>query len=169
MKYRTDIGYVPGIIGRVAELHALYYAENWNFSSFFEGKVAAELSQFIAGYDPDRDRIWSAVPDGPIEGSITINGSGEAEDTAHLRWFIISDRLRGQGAGNHLMQSALDFCREAGFSRVYLWTFKGLHAARHLYEKYGFRLTEEHSGDQWGTTVTEQRFDLVFPAPRRSR
>jgi hypothetical protein len=31
-------------------------------------------------------------------------------------------------------------------------------AARHLYEKEGFKLVEEHRGTQWGTAVNEQRF-----------
>jgi len=33
-------GYVPGCIGRVAELHGTYYAENWGFGRYFEAKVA---------------------------------------------------------------------------------------------------------------------------------
>ena len=64
--------------------------------------------------------------------------------------------------GNILIQKAVDFCREAGFRRVYLWTFAGLDEARHLYEKHGFRLSEEHEGDQWGVTVTEQKFELIL-------
>ena len=33
-------GYVPGAIGRVAEMHALYYHREWDFGMFFEAKVA---------------------------------------------------------------------------------------------------------------------------------
>ncbi len=32
-------GYVPGAIGRVAELHGKYYQEHWGFDIFFESKV----------------------------------------------------------------------------------------------------------------------------------
>jgi hypothetical protein len=56
------------------------------------------------------------------------------------------------------MTQAMEFCRNNKYDSVYLWTFKGLDSARHLYEKYGFSLTEESSGEQWGTLVTEQRF-----------
>jgi GNAT superfamily N-acetyltransferase len=52
----------------------------------------------------------------------------------------------------------MDFCRRKGYSTVYLWTFEGLAAARHLYEKFGFTLVEQQRGDQWGSTVNEQRF-----------
>jgi hypothetical protein len=64
--------YIPGSIGRVAELHGIYYSEHWRFGLSFEG----------------------------------------------------------------------------------------LGAARHLYEKRGFRLVEQRRGKQWGTEVNEQRFLL---------
>lgn len=159
-KFETVVGYTSGVIGRVSELHAEYYAQYWSFGCFFEGKVASELSTFLMNYDPSKDRIWSLVVDGRIEASLTIDGTSEKQNWAHLRWFISSDRLRGKGGGNYLMEKAVSFCRETGYDRVYLWTFKGLAPARHLYEKFGFRLVEESPGEQWGTTVTEQRFDL---------
>jgi hypothetical protein len=37
-----------------------------------------------------------------------------------------------------------------------------LWAARHLYEKTGFRLVEQRRGSQWGVEVNEQRFELSF-------
>ncbi|MCG6895151.1 MAG: GNAT family N-acetyltransferase [Desulfobacteraceae bacterium] len=163
--FETRVGYVPGVIGRIAELHARYYSKNWNFGSIFEAKVASELSNFIRIYDDAKDRIWSLWVEGSIEGSLVIDGTSETNNSAHLRWFIVSDRMQGKGAGNHLMEQAVSFCRETGFNAVYLWTFHGLAAARHLYEKYGFRLQEEHQGRQWGTTVREQKFERTLRAP----
>ena len=157
--FETTTGYVPGAIGRVVELHARYYTEHWNFGPFFEAKVAAELSAFITGYDEAKDRIWLVSIDGKIEGSIAIDGSFGNGNSAHLRWFIVSDRLRGKGVGNHLMQQTMSFCEQKEYETVYLWTFQGLDPAKHLYEKYGFKLAEERPGTQWGAPVTEQRFD----------
>lgn len=153
-------GYTPGIIGRITRLHAEYYAGRWGFGSFFEVKVAAELAQFVWSYSAAHDRIWSVVQDGTIEGSIAVDGTSEQNTRAHLRWFIVSGKLRGKGAGNGLLEKSLSFSRAAGYPLVYLWTFEGLDAARHLYEKYGFKLVEEHIGKQWGTAVKEQRFEL---------
>ena len=49
---KTEIkGYVPGTIGRIAELHALYYSREWGFGKFFEAKVATELSEFVSRLD----------------------------------------------------------------------------------------------------------------------
>ena len=128
-----------------------------------EAKVATELAAFLGRYDEEKDGFWTAVVGGHIEGSITIDGAHAATEGAHLRWFIISDDLRGKGVGNQLMDTAMDFCRSRGYKRVYLWTFEGLNPARHLYEKNGFRLIEQHKGNQWGREVNEQRFELELP------
>jgi len=155
-------GYVPGSIGRIAELHGAYYYAHWGFGLFFEAKVATELSTFLSRYDEERDGFWTAVAEGRVEGAVAIDGIHAEEEGAHLRWFILSDALRGKGAGSLLIQGAIDFCRTRGYRRIYLWTFEGLNAARHLYEKSGFRLVEQHRGIQWGTEVNEQRFELAL-------
>jgi GNAT superfamily N-acetyltransferase len=156
-------GYLPGCIGRITELHAAYYQRLAGFGLYFESKVARELSAFCEGYDPGRDGLWLALESGRIEGSIAIDGSHAQEEGAHLRWFIASDAARGTGIGNGLLSSAVDFCRSMGYPRVYLWTFEGLDAARHLYEKFGFRMVHQQAGRQWGSLVNEQRFELGAP------
>ncbi|MCG6536190.1 MAG: GNAT family N-acetyltransferase, partial [Syntrophales bacterium LBB04] len=152
-------GYTPGSLGRVAELHGSYYHRHWGFGLFFEVKVATELSEFLMRYDEGRDGFWTASADGRVEGSITLGGIHAEREGAHLRWFIMSDALPGKGAGNRLMDMAVTFCRSRGYKTIYLWTFEGLGPARHLYEKAGFQLAEEHRGTQWGTEVNEQRFE----------
>ena len=48
-------GYVPGSLGRVVELHGIYYHDQWKFGLFFETKVAVELSEFLKRYDEGRE------------------------------------------------------------------------------------------------------------------
>ena len=178
-------GYLPGAIGRIAALHAHYYHRHAGFSMAFEARVARELADFCEGQDNTRDGLWLALQDGRIEGSIAIHGSAGTAPVAriapaapaaaaaattattattwpiaHLRWFITSDQTRGHGTGSALLNAALAFCRAQRYELVYLWTFEGLHAARHLYQKAGFRLAHEARGTQWGTEVNEQRFEL---------
>jgi GNAT superfamily N-acetyltransferase len=158
----TISGYVPGAIGRLAELHAQYYSAAWDFGLFFEAKVAAELSEFMMIYDKSGDGLWIVSQDGSVEGGIAIDGTEAKSEGAHLRWFILSEKLRGQGLGNRLMEEAVSFCRGCCYHQVYLWTFQGLLPARHLYEKFGFKMTEQRPGQQWGKEVLEQRFVLVL-------
>lgn len=157
-EFKLTQGYSAGVIGRITELHAVYYSEKWGFGKYFEAKVATELSEFVGNYNETKDRIFLLFVNDVIEGSISIDGSSEKENIAHLRWFIVSDKLKGKGAGNYLMKQAMQFCVQNSYDSVYLWTFQGLDPARHLYEKYKFNLTKERSGKQWGTVVTEQRF-----------
>jgi GNAT superfamily N-acetyltransferase len=155
-------GYLPGCIGRIAELHARYYHEHVGFGVQFESKVARELAEFCARYDDRRDGLWLALVDNVVHGSIAIDGAHGDQEGAHLRWFITSDSVRGRGIGNSLLATAMEFCRSQGYTRVYLWTFEGLTAAKHLYEKVGFKLVHQQTGTQWGSEVNEQRFARQF-------
>jgi GNAT superfamily N-acetyltransferase len=152
-------GYRPGAIGRITELHGTYYADHWGFDLFFEAKVATELSAFLRAYNADRDALWLVTVDGRIEGGIAIDGMHATDSGAHLRWFILSDALRGKGLGRQLINRAVDFCAEKAYQRIFLWTFEGLDVARRLYESVGFSLTCQQKGAGWGTEVNEQLFE----------
>ena len=167
MEQRNDLsllidGYRPGAIGRVAELHGTYYHRHWGFGLFFEAKVATGLSEFLSRLDPDRDGFWGAYEAGRLVGSIAIDGSEDPAQGAHLRWFMVDPKAHGLGLGRILLGKALDFCREKEFSRVYLWTFAGLDAARRLYEQAGFTICREVDNDQWGKVMKEQMMELVY-------
>jgi len=158
-------GYVPGSIGRLVELHGRYYAGDWRFGRPFEAKVASELGELLARLDPNRDGFWIAAEDDEIVGGIAIDGT-HTPGAARLRFFIVDGVHRGAGLGERLMRTALDFCRSTGHKRVFLTTFAGLDAARKLYERHGFVLTEERPDRTWGVEVTEQRFDLQLTHSR---
>ncbi|AJE97316.1 bifunctional helix-turn-helix transcriptional regulator/GNAT family N-acetyltransferase [Pandoraea apista] len=149
-------GYQPGCIGDIASLHARFYSAHWGFGAFFEKKVATELAEFAGSLPANGKALWCYVENGRTLASLAIDGN-EATGVAHLRWFIVDDALRGSGVGRQLMSQAMRFVDER-FRETYLWTFKGLDAARHLYESFGFRLGDESEGEQWGTRVVEQRF-----------
>jgi GNAT superfamily N-acetyltransferase len=163
-------GYTPGAIGRIVEMHGSYYAAAWGFPACFETKVARELAEFVDRFDDRRDGFWTASIDGRIVGSVVVDALRAADEGAHLRWFIVADEARGSGVGRRLLDAGLAFCRGRGYPCVFLWTFEGLHPARHLYEAAGFRLAEEQRGARWGAEVTEQRFVALLcqhplPAP----
>ncbi|MGE0256287.1 MAG: GNAT family N-acetyltransferase [Alphaproteobacteria bacterium] len=159
-------GWRPGVIGRSADMHARYYAHAAGFGSFFEAKVAGGMAEFAGRLDRPRNGLWSAVRAGAIVGTVAIDGEDMGPESAHLRWFIVEDGLRGGGIGRRLLATALAFCDRHDFHDTQLWTFRGLDAARHLYEAHGFALAEERTGRQWGTDVVEQRF--VRPKPQRA-
>jgi DNA-binding MarR family transcriptional regulator/GNAT superfamily N-acetyltransferase len=156
-------GYRPGIIARITEMHALYYARTSDFGQAFESRVAGGLAEFCGRLENPQNRIWAAMRDGQLRGSVAIDGEDLGEGIAHLRWFITDDTLRGTGAGKKLLDAAMDFVDASGFTETHLWTFAGLNAARHLYATRGFVLVEEYAGSQWGREVLEQRFVRKTP------
>jgi len=164
MKETIISGYVPGAIGRVAALHAEYYGAAWGFGLFFEAKVATELSEFMMNFDEKRDGFWAVGNGVCVEGAIAVDGAKAETEGAHLRWFILSEKLRGQGWGDRLLAEAVTFCQVHSYRQIYLWTFQGLQPAHHLYEKFGFKLVEQRPGMQWGKEVLEQRFVLIPPS-----
>ncbi|KAG1385239.1 hypothetical protein G6F59_017524 [Rhizopus arrhizus] len=109
--------------------------------------------------------MWLYVDGGRVLASIVIDGE-LASRQAHLRWCIVDESLRGMGVGRALLERALAYA-DAHYDETYLWTFKGLDAARHLYEAAGFVLTDESEGRQWGSVVVEQRFVRRGSAPNR--
>ncbi|BDH47501.1 MarR family transcriptional regulator [Salmonella enterica subsp. enterica serovar Choleraesuis] len=151
-------GYHPGMIGRISEMHGTYYSKNYDFGYFFEGKVASGLAEFAGRLDKECNQIWLAMQNGRIVGSVAIDGEDLGNNEAHLRWFILDDSCRGSGAGRRLLTEAIAFCDSQRFAAVQLWTFSGLNAARRLYESFGFILSHEWQGDQWGRSMLEQQF-----------
>lgn len=151
-------GYAIGLLASVIGMHATYYARESGFGEAFETRVAGDLAAFMPRAARSRNGIWHAVADGHIVGAIAIDGEDLGENRAHLRWFVVADGFRRSGLGRNLLETALTFCDAQGFAETWLWTFRGLDAARALYERHGFALAEEWQGDQWGKQVMEQRF-----------
>lgn len=157
-------GVPEDFVARIVALHADYYARHWSFTDIFLARVRTQAREFVDRFDPRRDFVACVHSDGQFAGAITIDGFPVVNGFAHLRWFIVAERLRGQGWGNRLLAEALRFCAERHFAGVFLNTFAGLDPARHLYEKFGFALTHSEPGVSWGTPVTEQRYERVFTA-----
>lgn len=151
-------GYRPGLIARITQMHALYYAQTSGFGQPFESVVAEGLASFCNRLEKPQNAVWAAMRGQEIIGSVAIDGEDLGSDIAHLRWFIVDDSVRGGGVGRRLLAAALAFADRNAFAETHLWTFNGLSAARHLYETHGFACVEERPGSQWGSEVLEQRF-----------
>jgi GNAT superfamily N-acetyltransferase len=139
-------------------MHALHYARIAGFGRPFEAIVAGGIAAFAERLDRPYNRFWWAAQAGRVVGTIAIDGEDLGPGRAHLRWFIVEEGMRGQGLGRRLLSQALAFCDGREVAEVDLWTFRGLDAARCLYEGHGFALAEERPGRQWGAEVMEQRF-----------
>ncbi|MTI43516.1 MarR family transcriptional regulator with acetyltransferase activity [Roseibium hamelinense] len=164
VSWQITEGYQTGMIGDIAAMHGRTHGAIVGTGPAFETVVAAGLSEFASRMDRPFNNSWSVVEDGRVVASISIDGEDLEGNVAHLRWFILQDRLRGKGLGRELLSRALAHVDELGFDETWLWTLKGLDPARRLYERNGFVLTDEYLGDQWGQEVWEQKFVRTRPA-----
>ena len=150
----------PGDLGMIVHLHGLVYAREYCLDTTFEPYVAKPLADFVLA---GNGRLWIAEETGArIVGSIAVVDAGDG--AGQLRWFLLVPEARGTGLGRRLLEEALAYCRERGMADVYLWTFADLADAVRLYERAGFRTSEQRSGLIWGAQRTEVRMDLRLAA-----
>ena len=155
MTIRHDLR--PGDIGYLIYLHGILYAQEYDFDCTFEPYVAGPMAEFVKSRT-ERERLWIVEKEGQIVGSVAIVRSSEKE--AQLRWLLLHPDARGHGIGRTLVEGAVQFCRDCGYSSVFLLTISALPTAARLYKSVRFCLTEEKTHEIWGVTVTEQRYDL---------
>ncbi|MDB0047733.1 GNAT family N-acetyltransferase [Porticoccaceae bacterium] len=153
----TFSGYQPGGLAKLCAMQTEYYAREWGFNHLYESVVASDIGEFLQRYNADRDFVQLVLHAGEVKGGIVIDS--QDGKLAQLHWFILHNELKGLGVGKMLIKAAMQFIKARGFPQVYLTTFEGLNAARHLYEAAGFILAEEQLASTWGRTVKEQRFE----------
>ncbi|MEO0546578.1 MAG: GNAT family N-acetyltransferase [Pseudomonadota bacterium] len=162
--------FLPGSLGRIIEMHGAYYARKWELGHEFETTVAAGLSEFATRFQTGSDLVLLGLIDGRVCTSLILDLHDPAgatwfndDQSAHLRYFIVDDTVRGTGLGTILLDQAMAHVDELCEGRCWLTTFAGLDAARRAYERLGFVLMHETTGTTWGRPLTEQVF--VRPAP----
>ena len=148
---------VPGDAGYVAFMHGRYYHKYHGFYDGAEYYFIKYLADFV--HNSDGGQLWVAEVDDVICGSVAVVRVDN--ETAQLRWFFVEKVHQNMGIGSMLLKEALDFCRDRKYTNVFLWTFKGLDMARHLYDKAGFVLTEEKLNNEWSNAeIIEQKLEL---------
>ena len=141
---------VPGDPSLICYFQYKLYERQYNFNGLYEKEMLNGMAEIYD--DPEGSRMWIAECDGEIVGDIAIIKRGE--DKAQLRWFGVDIKMQGRGLGSRLLETAMTFCKEKGYTHIPLGTLDILKPARHLYVKFGFRKTEEELFNDWDRSRT---------------
>jgi DNA-binding MarR family transcriptional regulator/N-acetylglutamate synthase-like GNAT family acetyltransferase len=149
---------VPGDFGWMVKRHGEIYAQEYGWTEPFEGLCAQIVADFANKNDPKRERCWIAEMDGEVVGCVFL--AKDSAKVARIRLLLVDPKARGLGVGARLADECIRFARRTGYKKITLWTHSNLSAARHIYQKAGFRLmrTERHSS--WGRRVVSEHWDL---------
>ncbi len=143
----------------ISAISALY-AQEYGFDETFEALAARIVADFLTDFDPKRERCWIAEVNGQNVGHIFLVKHPAEPGTAKLRLLLVEPSARGLRIGSALVEECVNFARAVGYKKITLWTQSILVAARHAYQRAGFRLVEEKTNFQFGQNLLSQTWEL---------
>jgi DNA-binding MarR family transcriptional regulator/N-acetylglutamate synthase-like GNAT family acetyltransferase len=147
-----------GDFGWIVKRHAELYGQEYGWIAPFEGVCAQIVADFVNKFDRKRERCWIAEMNGENVGSIML--AKETESVARIRLLLVDPKARDLGLGARLTDECIRFARRAGYKKMTLWTHSVLTAARHIYQKAGFKLMRTERHRSWGRPVVSEHWDL---------
>lgn len=149
----------PGDLGWVVMAHGEVYAEQFGWNGEFEALVARIVADFANRSDRVREAAWIGEVGGERAGCIFLV-EGDEPGVGKLRILLVTPAARGKGLGTKLVGECLAFAHAAGYEAVKLWTNDVLHAARRIYQAFGFTLVEEERHHSFGHDLVGQTWFL---------
>ncbi|MGG7573696.1 bifunctional helix-turn-helix transcriptional regulator/GNAT family N-acetyltransferase [Streptomyces sirii] len=149
----------PGDLGWMVERNATLYAAEYGFDLSYEALVARIVAEYAEDFDPRWDRTWIAELDGERGGAVMCVRDGRP-GVARLRLLLVEPGARGHGLGRRLVDSCVEFARDAGYKELVLWTNSVLVSARRIYQQAGFELVAESPHRSFGRDLVGQDWRL---------
>lgn len=144
----------------VIEAHIRIYKNEYNYDDSFAEFITNAVNMFGLTGPSVKEMLWIVELDQRPSGSIgltQVNGT-----TAQLRWFLIEPEARGAGWGGQLIEQAVLFAKEQGYTSIILWTNESLDGARRLYQSFGFEVKKVREQVLSGQELTEEKWELAL-------
>jgi len=140
------------------QVHSKVRLEEFGFNKEFEEMVEGVVADFVENFDPRREHCWIAeVEDEPVGCVVLVERS---DGFGQLRLLLVDGRTRALGIGGRLVEESVLFARKAGYRKITLGTNDIAMAARHLYEKAGFRIVESKQCHVFGHDMVDEIWEL---------
>src|SRR5882672_11843302 len=97
--------------------------------------------------------LWVAVSGGEIIGTASAVLKDETGDSLYVRGMAVLPSARGRGVGRSLLNELDRYAVAHNCNRMFLSTTPFLDRAIRLYERFGFRRTDEGPHDLFGTPL----------------
>ncbi|XP_067303275.1 putative N-acetyltransferase 8B [Pseudorasbora parva] len=138
----------------------VYYCCHEIYDSYLKKRMKVEMADIQANFlDNQVNHFWVAETEvnghSKVAGLLAVVGvkDGISKDgwnaddaaTAEVFQLIVSFHQRRQGLGTQLVETAVEFCKEQGLSRVVVEISSPQTAAVSIFRKLGFTVTSVHS------------------------
>jgi DNA-binding MarR family transcriptional regulator/N-acetylglutamate synthase-like GNAT family acetyltransferase len=154
--------YRAGDVGWAIERHGQLYADEFGWSEEFEALVATLFAQFATKHDPEKERFWIAEVNGERVGCVFVVRYAKDPNVAQLRCLLVDPKGRGLGIGKRLVDECLVFAKQAGYTKMMLWTNDVLVSARRIYQAAGFSLLSEEPHHSFGKDLVGQVWERTL-------
>ena len=148
----------PGDVGWIVQRHGELYALEQGWDDSFEAWCAEIGAGFLRNFDPRYERSWIAERGGERVGCVLL--VRRSQEVGQLRLLLVDPRARGLGIGSRLVSECVSHARHVGYRQIMLFTVRGLHSARRLYEAEGFHLVHEEPEQVGGQPRIAQTWEL---------
>jgi len=131
---------------------ALMFASFVEYRSLYtpEGFAATAITAKEVSIRSGEGPVWVAVSGELIVGTVSVVSKGDA---LYIRGMAVLPAARGQLIGELLLTHVERFAATNSFRRLLLSTTPFLDRAIRLYERFGFRRTEEGPNELFGTPL----------------
>lgn len=152
----------PGDMGAIAARQSILYNDGYGWGRGIEVLIGEIVTAFLRDFKPGREQCWVAERGGRMLGCVFLV---EDAGVARLRLLYVEAEARGLGIGKALVDACVDFARDAGYSKIVLWTHTVLTSARKIYAGAGFRIVSVETHDEFGKPEQGETWELELAGP----
>lgn len=134
-------------------------ADREGFHEYLDGALTHDLAHVEQSYlQRPGSNFWIAEMDGKTVGCIGAYHRDDEE--AEIRRLAVDRSARRQGVASELLDEAEEFCRDAGYARVIVWTTNHMRPAVRFLAHRGYHEMEDHAFPHTSLTLFLYRLEL---------